>query len=92
LFERRAGLARENFLAITLAWQVAFLMIGRDPGRLRPMMIPAILEKALYVLTLVALYAQGRLESGQVAPGVPDFLLGCLFIAAFFKTRPGIVS
>jgi hypothetical protein len=76
-----------GFLAITLAWQLGFLIIGRDPVRLRPMMIPAILEKALYVITLVALYAAGRLELGQIGPGGPDAVLGCLFIAAYFKTR-----
>jgi len=76
-----------GFLAITVAWQIAFLIIGRDPVRLRPMMIPAVLEKAFYILTLAVLYGQGRLELGQVAPGLPDFVLGCLFVAAFFKTR-----
>jgi len=76
-----------SFLAITLAWQIGFLIIGRDPVRLRPMMIPAVLEKAFYILTLAVLYGQGRLEPGQLAPGLPDFLLGCLFVAAFFKTR-----
>ncbi|MGE5834543.1 MAG: hypothetical protein ACM4AI_08710 [Acidobacteriota bacterium] len=79
-----------GFLAITVAWQTAFLIIGRDPVRLRPMMIPAVLEKAFYILTLAVLYGQGRLEPGQVAPGLPDFVLGCLFVAAFFKTRHGI--
>jgi hypothetical protein len=78
-----------GFLAITFAWQVAFLIIGRDPIRLRPMMIPAVLEKAFYVLTLAVLYGQGRLELGQLAPGFPDFVLGCLFVAAFFKTPHG---
>lgn len=81
-----------GFLAITLAWQIGFLLIGRDPVRLRPMMIPAVLEKAFYILTLAVLYGQGRLEPGQLAPGLPDFLLGCLFVAAFFKTRQGTAA
>jgi hypothetical protein len=76
-----------GFLAITLAWQVGFLVIGRDPVRLRPMMIPAILEKAFYVITLAVLYAAGRLEVGQIGPAGPDLVLGCLFIAAYVKTR-----
>jgi hypothetical protein len=75
-----------GFLAITVAWQVGFLMIGREPVRLRAMMIPAILEKFLYVITLAVLYTQGRAAMGQVLPGVPDVILGCLFVAARIKT------
>jgi hypothetical protein len=75
-----------GFLAITLAWQVGFLIIGRDPVRLRPMMIAAILEKASYILTLAVLYPAGRLEPGQLGPAGPDFILGCFFVAAYFKT------
>jgi hypothetical protein len=51
------------------------------------MMIPAVLEKALYVISLGVLYARGQIAIGQLAPCVPDFVLGCLFVAAFFKTR-----
>jgi hypothetical protein len=75
-----------GFLAVTLAWQGGFLAIGREPVRFRPMMIPAVLEKFIYVFTLVVLQLQGRIVSGQLASGVPDFVLGCLFIAAFLKT------
>src|SRR5262249_25417290 len=35
-----------GFLAITVAWQFAFLVIGTNPGRFRLMMLPAIAEKA----------------------------------------------
>ncbi len=76
-----------GFLAITVAWQVAFLIIGRDPVRLRALMIPAILEKFLYVMTLAVLYGQRRLQSGQFMPAAPDLILGCLFVAAYFKVR-----
>ncbi len=76
-----------GFLAVALAWQVGFLLIAREPVRLRPMMLPAVLEKGFYVTSLVALYGQGRIQIGQVLPGVPDFLLGCLFVAAFLKVR-----
>jgi hypothetical protein len=74
-----------GFLGVAMAWQVGFLIIGREPLRFRPMMIPAVLEKAFYVISLVILYAQGRIQFGQVLPGVPDLLLGCLFVAAFVK-------
>jgi len=81
-----------GFLGVALAWQVGFLAIGREPERLRPMMIPAVLEKLFYVMSLVALHAQGRIALGQLAPGIPDFLLGCLFVAAFFKTGTPVIA
>src|SRR5262245_9644159 len=33
-----------GFIAIALAWQAAFLVIGRDPVRYRPLMVRALLE------------------------------------------------
>jgi hypothetical protein len=75
-----------GFVGVGLAWQVAFLVIAQDPARLRPMMVPAILEKFIFVISLVALYAEGHLLIGQVVVAVPDLALGILFIAAFLKT------
>jgi hypothetical protein len=75
-----------GFIGVALAWQAAFLVIARDPVRLRPMMVPAILEKISYVGTLSVLYAQGRLHLGQFAICGPDLILAVLFAAAFLKT------
>jgi len=74
-----------GFVTVALAWQIAFLTIGRDPVRLRPMMIPAIAEKFGYVLSLTVLYLRGRLVLGQFAVAVPDFLLGLMFVVSFAK-------
>ena len=76
-----------GFVGLGLAWQLAFLVIGRDPVRFRPMMIPAVCEKAFYVISLLTLYTKGSIEAGQLAVGGPDLLLGCLFVSAFVKTR-----
>jgi hypothetical protein len=75
-----------GFVGVALAWQVAFLLIASDAARFRPLMIVAIFEKFGYVATLGALYAQGRLQPGQAAVAIPDFVLGVLFIAAFVRT------
>jgi len=75
-----------GFLSVTLAWQIAFLVIATDPPRYRLIMPAAILEKFGYIVTLILLYARGQLQLGQVAPAIPDFILGVLFITAFFKT------
>lgn len=38
-----------GFLSVAMAWQIAFLVIGSNPARLRPLMIPSILEKLGHV-------------------------------------------
>jgi len=70
-----------------MAWQIAFLMIGSNPARLRPLMIPAILEKLGYVGTLIVMYLGARIPAADTQPVVPDLLLGVLFIVAFVRTR-----
>ena len=77
-----------GFIAVALVWQIAFLMIGTDPARFRPLMIPAMLEKFSYVSTLIVFYAQSRIPSIDFQPAIPDGLIGVLFIAAFWATRP----
>ena len=76
-----------GFLAVALAWQIAFLVIGSNPARFRALMIPAMLEKFGYVATLAVLYGHGRITSVDAQAAVPDGLLGLLFILAFVKTR-----
>ena len=76
-----------GFVAVALAWQIAFLVIGSNPARFRALMIPAMLEKFGYVATLAALYGLGRITSVDAQAAVPDGLLGLLFILAFVKTR-----
>lgn len=71
-----------------VAWQLVFFLIAADPVRYRLIMIPAMLEKALWVLTLIVFYSQGQMRTVEVVGGtIPHGLLGALFVAAFFKTR-----
>jgi len=77
-----------GFIAVALVWQIAFLMIGTDPVRFRPLMILAMLEKFSYVSTLIVFYAQSRIPAIDFQPAVPDGLIGLLFVAAFWATRP----
>lgn len=76
-----------GFFAIALAWQVAFLTIGTDPARFRPLMILAILEKVSFVATLIALFAGGRVSLLDFQAALPDAMLAVLFVAAFAATR-----
>ena len=75
-----------GFISGGLAWQVAFFVIGSDPVRLRPMMIPAVLEKFGYGATLLALFWQSRIHPSDLVFGGVDTLLGVLFLVAYFKT------
>jgi hypothetical protein len=75
-----------GFVGVTLVWQLAFLIIATNPIRYRPMMIAAILEKLVYVTTMVTLYSRGQLQAGQASVAGPDFVLALLFVAAFTKT------
>ena len=75
-----------GFAGLGLAWQIAFFAIATDPVRLRPIMIPSILEKASYVGALLVLYLQDRVTALQAATGAPDALLAVLFALAYLKT------
>ncbi len=75
-----------GFISVGLAFQVVFVVIAKDPERLRPMMIPSVLEKFGYGATLLVLYLQNRLHPQDLALGGVDVLFGVLFLVAFFKT------
>src|SRR5262245_47935371 len=76
-----------GFISVALAWQIAFLVIGSNPARFRPLMVPGMLEKFGHVAGLLVLYAQSRVAVADALAAVPDFLLGALFVVAFAKTR-----
>ncbi|HVH28392.1 MAG TPA: hypothetical protein VM818_16620 [Vicinamibacterales bacterium] len=75
-----------GFLSVAMAWQIAFLVIGSNPVRFRPLMIPSIVEKLGHVAGVAVLYGQGRLAVADATAGVPDLLLAILFIVAFAWT------
>lgn len=75
-----------GFLAVALAWQFAFLVIGSNPVQYHLLMIPAFIEKAGYIATTTLLYSQGRISADEVGTAIPDSLLLVLFVVAFLKT------
>lgn len=75
-----------GFLCVAVVWQVAFLILARDPVRYRPMMIAAVLEKWSFVVAIAALYLAGRVAPLLLLPTGIDLLLGALFLAAYLKT------
>jgi hypothetical protein len=76
-----------GFVGVALAWQIAFLVIARDPVRLRPMMIPSVLEKFTYGIAVVALVMHGRMHRSDLVFAATDSILGLLFVIAYLGTR-----
>jgi hypothetical protein len=75
-----------GFVGCALAWQIAFLVIAQDPVRMRPMMIPSVVEKITYCTAVVALVMQGRTNPRDLVFAATDITLGMLFVAAWVKT------
>ena len=75
-----------GFLSVAMAWQFAFLVIGSNPARFRPLMIPGILEKLGHVAGVAVLYGQRRLTIADATAAAPDLLLALLFIMSFIVT------
>jgi hypothetical protein len=78
-----------GFLGVAVAWQAAFLVIARDPVRFRPLMLPAVLEKASFGLPAIALWLGGRLAGSMLAAGLIDLAMGVLFVVAYLRTPEG---
>jgi hypothetical protein len=81
-----------GFVGLALAWQIAFFFIAGDPVRYRPLMIPSIFEKFSYAAAVVILVLQTRTSRSDLLFAGTDFLLGVLFVVAYFQTptRPEI--
>jgi hypothetical protein len=75
-----------GFIGVTLAWQVVFLLISRNPSRYRPLMLVSVLEKLAWGVPALVLFQQQRAGTTTLGFGGIDLLLGALFILAFFLT------
>jgi hypothetical protein len=78
-----------GFIGVALAWQVAFLIISRDPGKYRPIMIAAVLEKFAYGIAVLILYRQSRVATAILVTGLIDLFWGALFAVAYKKAGEG---
>jgi hypothetical protein len=75
-----------GFAGVTLAWQIAFLVIASNPSRFRLIMLPAVVEKFSYVIAILFLYSQERVSVLIVGTAVIDLIWGVLFVLAFLRT------
>lgn len=76
-----------SFIGVTIAWQVLFLFISRNPLRMRPVMIVCPLEKLSLVPTYMVLAPRGLFPQMWIPLMLIDLLLGVLFVISYMKTK-----
>jgi len=77
-----------GFVGVTFAWQLVYLVIGRNPAPYRPIMLLGALGKLIFFTACWTLAVQGRTPVFTAVIASPDALLAVLFVVAWFKTRP----
>ena len=75
-----------GFAGIALAFQILFLIISFDPVRMRPAMIPAVLEKLGFVIPVLLLHLSDRVPRQMVHAAFMDVGFAVLFLISYFKT------
>jgi len=73
---------------VTLAWQLLFFAIARQPVRLRPVIPFAVLEKLSFGIGVMVIYRQGRLDHSDLYFGGIDLALAVLFMLAWWRLAP----
>jgi hypothetical protein len=77
-----------GFLGVAVAWQVAFVIMSRDPLRYQPLLPALFLEKLLYPVGTYVLYMHSRLPSATTLIAASgDLVWLALFVAVWVKLR-----
>ena len=77
-----------GFLGVTVAWQIAFLVISTNPDRYRPLMLVAIIEKLGFFIPGLILYLRHEIPPPLAAGAAIDLVLAVLFTLAYLRTAP----
>ena len=77
-----------GFLGVTLAWQLVYLVIGRNPAPYRPIMLLGAAGKLGFAAICWTLHLQRRAPLDVALMSTPDVVLAALFVVAWMKTRP----
>src|SRR5262245_36389833 len=81
-----------GFVGVAVAWQIAFIMIGSDPVRFRPLMLVAVLEKLSFAIPVAILFARKQIAPSTLVFGMIDLLLGGLFVFAWWSSKPQMAA
>jgi hypothetical protein len=73
---------------VAVVWQSAFLVIGYDPRRFRPLMLVAVLEKLSFAIPVAILFARQQVAKNTFVFGMIDLSLGGLFCIAWWCSKP----
>jgi hypothetical protein len=76
-----------GFVGVALAWQVAFLIMARDPLRYRPLLVPAVMEKLLFGGAAILLAGCGRSPWTMMVAGGLDLAFAFLFSVAWIRLK-----
>jgi hypothetical protein len=76
-----------GFIGLAVAWQLAFLAIARDPQRLRPVMLAAVVEKYSFAIPTAVLLFNERAPWALAPLAGIDATLGVLFLVAYWRCR-----
>ena len=79
-----------GFIGIVLVWQLAFLVIARDPARFRALMPVTVLEKLAFAIPVALLCVQGRVAPAALLFGAIDLVLGVLFFLSYRRVGVAI--
>jgi hypothetical protein len=75
-----------GFVCVTVAFQIVFLVISRDPIGYRPLMLVSLVEKFPFVISIAVLYLQARVGWQMVAAAAIDAFWGVMFLVSYLKT------
>jgi hypothetical protein len=75
-----------GFVGVAAAWQIAFLIIGSDPLRFRPLMFVGALEKLSFGIPVALLFARQQVAGDVFIFGMIDLLLAAAFVVAWWIT------
>jgi hypothetical protein len=76
-----------GFIGVVLAWQLAFLVIGRAPARFRALMPVTVLEKLVFAVPVLILWAKGDVAPSVLPFAGLDLVLGALFLVSWLRTK-----
>jgi len=74
-----------GFVGVTLAWQLLFFAIARQPMQLRSVIPFAVLEKLSFGIGSMVLYRLGRLDRNDLFFGGIDLGLAVLFLVVWWR-------
>ena len=75
-----------GFVGVAVAWQLAFIVMSRNPVRYRPLMLVGVVEKASFFIPVLLLYLRQHVSSSMLGGALIDGLLGVLFAISYLRT------